>query len=77
MSSSVFWDMTQCTQEKANRRFGGKYRLPALPVLSMPIYFLAYTSFLDIEAISSPETSIDILGSARRYILKDKTFQMT
>jgi hypothetical protein len=69
--------MTPCSPLRVNRRFGGTYRLhlfllPAFTLVSCS----AYSSTLKMEAISSPETSVDIRQTTRRYIPEDSTLQL-
>jgi hypothetical protein len=89
MKSTIFWDITRCSLLNANRRFRGTYclhlqcrrisharnhresRWQAELSLSP-----AYSSTLKMEAICSSEKSVDIQGTAWRYIPEDGTVQL-
>jgi hypothetical protein len=62
MKSTVFCDITPCSPLKVNRRFGGTY------LLHLRGFLLFVFLTLKMEAICSPETSVDFQRTARRYI---------
>jgi hypothetical protein len=83
MKNTIFWDTTHCSPLKINRRFEGTYRhhLLDLSELCLPPDFTlvpcsAYSSTLRIEAICSPETSVDFQQTTKRYIPEDSTLSI-
>jgi hypothetical protein len=71
MKSTIFWDITPCSQLKVNRRFGG----PLLATCFHAGFLLGLFSTLKMEAICSSETSVDFQRTTRRYIPEDSTLQ--
>jgi hypothetical protein len=79
--SSILWDITPCSPLKANRPFGGTYRIhlqgrrisrvrnqrESRSLVSCS----AYSSTLKIDAICSSETLVDFQRTTRRYIPED------
>jgi hypothetical protein len=91
LKSTVVWDVTQCSLLKINSGFEGTYRLHLqgrrisgarnrrenrCPLLATYFHARAYSSTLKMEAIYTPETSIDFQRATRRYIPKDTTLQI-
>jgi hypothetical protein len=66
IKSSIFWDITQCSQLIVNRRFRGTFRL------HLPSRKQKTSSALKMEATCSSETSVDFQRTARRYIPEDR-----
>jgi hypothetical protein len=76
MSSTIFWDITQCSPLSVNRRFGGTNRLHLQGrknKLSKKPAWKQVASILKMEATFSSETSVDTLRTTRRYIPEDGT----
>jgi hypothetical protein len=90
MKSIIFWDMTPCSPLGFDGRFGGTYRLhlqgrrnrfskPASK--HSPFYVPArwftepVSSTLQMEAICSPETSVETQRTTRLHIPEDYTLQ--
>jgi hypothetical protein len=87
--SSIFWDITPCSQLKVNRRFGGTYRLSlqsrricqarnqeSLPHVFTLVSCLAYSSTLKMEATCSSETLVDFQLTTRYYSLEARTLHI-
>jgi hypothetical protein len=81
MKSATFWDITPCSPLKANRRFGGTYRLHpqgrkvsrarnqqlCLPPAFTLVSCSVYSPTLKMEAICSSETSVRIYQDTVSY----------
>jgi hypothetical protein len=74
MKSTIFWDLMPCSPLKANRRFGGTYRL-RLQDRRINKQDSAYSSTLKMEAICSSETSVGFQRTTQRYIPEDSTLE--
>jgi hypothetical protein len=77
--SSVFVDITPCSQLKVSLRFGRKFHLHFqhfLPHAFTLVPCLAYSLNLKMEATCSSETSIDFQRTTRRCIQGDITCHM-
>jgi hypothetical protein len=72
MKSSIFWDITPCSPLKADRLFGGIYRLHLQQAFTL-VSYLAYSSTLKMEAICSSEISVGFQRTTRRYLPEDGT----
>jgi hypothetical protein len=81
IKSSIFWDITPCSQLKTNRRFGGICRLHfqvqriSQRKILREMWQAEMVSFLystlKVEAICSSETWVDFPRTKRRYIWED------
>jgi hypothetical protein len=75
MRNLFFWKVMTCSPLKVNRRFGGTclYLQALLYHLHfVDVFFLAYSSTLEIVATSSFETSVDFQRNTSRYIPEDE-----
>jgi hypothetical protein len=74
IKSSIYWNITPCSQGKVNRRFIGTYSLHVhLAACFMLVSRLVSFSAIKIGAICSTETSVDFHRTKRRYIPEDRT----
>jgi hypothetical protein len=65
-STGIFWDMTPCRTFRGNisppfSGFKNKETRALIVTVLMPSSYLAYPSVPTMEAISSSETSVDVL----------------
>jgi hypothetical protein len=68
VTSSIFWDITQCNPLKVNRRFGGTCRL------SLQVRRMSQSSSVKASGKQiSSETSVDFQRTTWRYVPEDIT----
>jgi hypothetical protein len=91
MKSSVFWDITQCSPLKVNRRFGvtcllhlqGKrqarhqHEVTLFATSFMLVSCLSYSSTLKMEVTCYSETSLDFQLTTLRYIPEDRNLYLS
>jgi hypothetical protein len=77
MKSFIIWDITPCSLQKLNRRFGRKYLLHflgfCLPLAFTLVSSSGYPSTLKIKSICSSETSVGFQRSAWSYTPENRT----
>jgi hypothetical protein len=72
-----FWNITPCSQVKANRRFSGTYHLHLQDLFVacvMLVSYVAYYLILKMKTKCLSETSINFHRTTLRYIPEDKAF---
>jgi hypothetical protein len=70
LKGTIFWDITPCSPLRFNRRFGGTYRLHLQGRKNKPS---KKPEGKQVEALCSPETSVDSQRTTRRCIQEDVT----
>jgi hypothetical protein len=86
MKTVIFWNITECSPLKVNRRFGGTYclllqgrrisRARNKPESRCQAELCCCFSILKMEATCSSETSVDFQQTTRRYIPEDTTSRL-
>jgi hypothetical protein len=77
MKTAVFWNITQCSPLKVNRRFVGTCRLQLCLQPSFTLaFFSVYSSTLKMEAKFSSEMFVDFQRTERLYIPEDSSLDI-
>jgi hypothetical protein len=73
MESTIFWDITLCSQLNVNRLFG-RTSSPSSGPKNTLVSCSAYSSALKMGAMCSSETPVEFQLTTLRYIPEDSTF---